>query len=173
MDGMSSVKPATNVTVITDGNVFVTEGLGAGTIMKYADWLILAYSEPIVVSVPIPTSAMKNSLSDIGTKFKWILNEETYRVAIQTADGVLQVKSVTDGGGDVHNDACDCNRCLYNTSGRLPLTTPMQEGTLKQRNDKITDKQCKHCRVPFVNGNGQNCGCGARAFSRCLSPKSV
>jgi hypothetical protein len=122
MDGMSSVKPATNVTVITDGNVFVTEGLGAGTIMKYADWLILAYSEPIVVSVPIPTSAMKHSLSDIGTKFKWILNEETYRVAIQTADGVLQVKSVTDGGGDVHNDACYCNRCLYNTSGRLPLT---------------------------------------------------
>jgi hypothetical protein len=129
---MESVKPATSVTVITDGNVFVTGGLGAGTIMKYADWLILTDSEPIMVTqpssqpssqpgfTPIPGYTPLSRQLAIGTKFKWILNEETYRVAIQTAKGVLQVKSVTDGGGDVHSDACDCDRCLYST-GRLPL----------------------------------------------------
>ena len=115
----SSVNPATKVTVITDGNVFVLEGLGAGTIMKYADWLILAGLEPIPMTTPLPL-ALPTSAIDIGTKFKWMLNEETYRVAIQTADGVLQVKSVTDGAGDVHGDACYCDRCLYSTA-RLPL----------------------------------------------------
>ncbi len=115
------MKAATHVTVITDGNVFVTEGLGAGTIMKYADWFILAGQEPIPLAsmtpkLPITTT----SAIDIGTKFKWILNEETYRVAIQTKEGVLQVKSVMDGAGDVHSDACCCDRCLYGT-GRLPL----------------------------------------------------
>jgi hypothetical protein len=113
----SSVNPATKVTVITDGNVFVLEGLGAGTIMKYADWLIIAGLEPIPMTTPLP---VPTHTIDIGTKFKWMLNEETYRVAIQTADGVLQVKSVTDGAGDVHGDACYCVRCLYST-GRLPL----------------------------------------------------
>ena len=29
-------------TVVTDGNVMITYGLGAGTIIKLADWLILA-----------------------------------------------------------------------------------------------------------------------------------
>jgi hypothetical protein len=45
-------------------------------------------------------------------KLKWVLNEETYRVARRMADGrVLQVKSVTDGGGDCHNDDCRCVPC--------------------------------------------------------------
>lgn len=112
-----TIHPATSVTVITDGNVFVTAGIGAGTIMKYVDWLILAGGKPIPSSTPVPYFTSQPSA--IGTKFKWILNEETYRVAIQTANGVLQVKSVTDGGGEVHDDACYCNRCLYST--RLPL----------------------------------------------------
>lgn len=39
----------------------------------------------------------------IGTKFRWsdLYNDETYRVAIVTKEGILQVKSVTDGGGEV------------------------------------------------------------------------
>jgi len=39
----------------------------------------------------------------IGTKFRWsdLYNDETYRIAIVTKKGFLQVKSVTDGGGDV------------------------------------------------------------------------
>jgi len=38
----------------------------------------------------------------IGTKFKWILDDETYRVAIVTKQGVCQVKAVTEGGGDCY-----------------------------------------------------------------------
>ena len=42
----------------------------------------------------------------IGTKFKWISSDddETYRVAIKTRDGVCQVKAVTQGGGDCYFD---------------------------------------------------------------------
>lgn len=35
-------------------------------------------------------------------KLKWIGDENNYRVAVETANGlILQVKSVTDGGGEV------------------------------------------------------------------------
>ena len=57
-----------------------------------------------------------------GTKLKWILNQETYRVAIVTKKGVLQVKSVTDGGGDCHDAGCSCVPCseIALSGGRLP-----------------------------------------------------
>jgi hypothetical protein len=49
-------------------------------------------------------------------KLKWILDENTYRVAVETANGlILQVKSVTDGGGDVIEGT---ERCI---NGRYPL----------------------------------------------------
>ena len=38
----------------------------------------------------------------IGTKLKWFLDDETYRVAIVTKDGVCQVKAITEGGGDCY-----------------------------------------------------------------------
>jgi len=47
----------------------------------------------------------------VGTKIKWILNSETYRVAIQTDRGFLEVKAVIDGGGVCHNDDCLCTPC--------------------------------------------------------------
>lgn len=40
----------------------------------------------------------------IGTKLKWILDDETYRVAIITKDGICQVKAITEGGGDCYYD---------------------------------------------------------------------
>jgi hypothetical protein len=57
---------------------------------------------------------MKERIIDhpIGTKLKWVLNEETYRVAIVKKNGILQVKSVTDGAGDCHED-CGCARCHH------------------------------------------------------------
>lgn len=47
------------------------------------------------------------------TKLKWVSidNPETYRVAIVTKKGILQVKSVTDGGGECHEDNCPCAPC--------------------------------------------------------------
>jgi hypothetical protein len=45
-------------------------------------------------------------------KIKWVLNDETYRIARKLPDGrVLQVKSVTDGGGDCHDNGCTCKTC--------------------------------------------------------------
>lgn len=40
----------------------------------------------------------------IGTKLKWLSNEddETYRIAVVTRDGICQVKSITEGGGDCY-----------------------------------------------------------------------
>ena len=40
----------------------------------------------------------------IGTKLKWVSDEdeETYRVAVITKDGVCQVKAITEGGGDCY-----------------------------------------------------------------------
>jgi hypothetical protein len=40
----------------------------------------------------------------IGTKLKWISSEddETYRVAIVTKDGICQVKAITEGEGDCY-----------------------------------------------------------------------
>jgi len=42
----------------------------------------------------------------IGTKLKWISNDdnETYRVAIVTKDGICQVKAITGGGADCYFD---------------------------------------------------------------------
>ena len=47
-------------------------------------------------------SSMITNLSpkSIGYKMKWLLNQDTYRVAIITKNGVLQVKSVTEGNSD-------------------------------------------------------------------------
>jgi hypothetical protein len=49
----------------------------------------------------------------VGTKYKWTHkdNPETYRVAIQTKNGVLQVKSVNDGVAEVHETFCTCAPC--------------------------------------------------------------
>jgi len=40
------------------------------------------------------------------TKLKWILNENTYRVAVVTKVGVLQVKSVIDSQPELHENSC-------------------------------------------------------------------
>jgi hypothetical protein len=114
-----TIKPASSVTVITDGNVFVTGGIGAGTIMKYVDWFILAGGKPLRVSTPIPGLPIEET-APIGTKFKWSQGIDTYRIAIQKEDGLLQVKSVTDGGGEVHPSTCrDCTPCR-----ELAMTPP-------------------------------------------------
>lgn len=117
-----TIKPATSVTVITGGNVFVTGGLGAGIIMKYVDWLILAGGKPIRVSTPIP-GLPADEPTPIGTTFEWRMGRETYRIAVKTDNGLLQVKSVTDGGGYCHDDNCECVPCwnYRNMSGVKPL----------------------------------------------------
>ena len=57
-------------------------------------------------AIPTKKAPAIPSKVPIGTKFKWISSEddETYRVAIKTRDGVCQVKAVTEGGGDCYFD---------------------------------------------------------------------
>ena len=72
-----------------------------------------AYAAPMI-------SAVQQNPAVIGAKFRWTLNPETYRVAIMTAKGLLQVKSVTDGGGEVHPTTCrECTPCR-----ELAMTPP-------------------------------------------------
>lgn len=74
----------------------------------------------------------------VGTKLKWVLNEETYRVAIVTKKGVLQVKSVQDGCGECHDNDCACGPCwehLHNAPWRpqLPLKKTLFENEAEWR----------------------------------------
>ena len=58
------------------------------------------------------------------TKLKWVskTNPETYRVAIVTKKGILQVKAVNDGKGECHETGCKCVPCqeIALSGGRLP-----------------------------------------------------
>jgi hypothetical protein len=132
--------------VLTDGMVMATIFVGSVPschYMKIADWTVLATmqtpppptpEQPIKEEDPVYFSYYEDTkIKNIpayteryeGTKFKWILDKNNYRVAIQTKKGVLQVKSVTDGGGDVHTH-CNCIPCWeYHSNApwrpRLPL----------------------------------------------------
>ena len=130
-DGLGSA------TVLTDDKVMVTKGLGLGQIMKVVDWIILAHGARIVEEY-IPLDEMVSQLEPVtgnlevsvamatpvatpepvtktplvnGSKLRWTLNQETYRIAIQTDKGVLQVKSVTNGAGECHDGDCSCVPC--------------------------------------------------------------
>jgi hypothetical protein len=72
--------------------------------------------------------ARVSSLRDERTKLKWISNSdpETYRVAVVTKDGVLEVKRVTNGGGYCHDTTtCKCVPCAeIRLSTRLGAPRP-------------------------------------------------
>ena len=137
---LSHTDATRRATVLTGDNVMVTGGLGYGQMMKLADWIILADGAKIqeeyiplpkegdahsasgaeYIPVPAASAPLHDAASDItpappppaiGTRFHWTLGPETYRVAIMTAKGLLQVKSVTDGAGEVHPATCECLPC--------------------------------------------------------------
>lgn len=57
----------------------------------------------------------------IGDKLKWELNDETYRIAVFTKKGVIEVKNVEDGGAAVHKNDCTCSPCSdYKMVPRAP-----------------------------------------------------
>jgi hypothetical protein len=105
----------------------------------------------------------------VGTKFKWThkTNPETYRVAIQTKNGILQVKAVTDGRLHVHEE-CTCGPCWEFENNapwrpKKPLTKtffadyeafdatlPMNQGKMVITSAPITDKALKAlCMKPL------------------------
>jgi hypothetical protein len=76
-------------------------------------------SLPVASAAPLPTASAAPPPA-IGSKLRWTLSPETYRVAIMTAKGLLQVKSVTDGAGEVHPTTCrECGPCR-----QLAMTPP-------------------------------------------------
>ena len=128
---LSHTNGTARATMLTGENVMVTAGLGCGQMMKLADWIILADGAPIQEAALSTQQAEANIAhasamwatayaqqnSVVGTKFRWTLNPENYRVAIMTAKGVLQVKSVTDGLVD-----CDTT---HTVGGSYPLIKAM------------------------------------------------
>jgi len=64
----------------------------------------------------------------IGTKLKWISNDndQTYRVAIVTKDGICQVKAITEGDGDCYFDS-QANR-YYLTKRTFDSEASWREG---------------------------------------------
>ena len=77
-----------------------------GQVINLVDWFTLVKkveNEPLHALPPLPRA--------VGSKLRWTLNDETYRIAVQTKKGILQVKSVTDGAGECHDDSCSCVAC--------------------------------------------------------------
>ena len=122
---LSHTDATCRATVLTGENVMVTVGLGSGQMMKLADWIILADGARIQEEfIPLADTASNMTPTPppapVGSKFRWTLDANTYRVAIMTAKGLLQVKSVTDGAGEVHPTTCrECRPCK-----ELAMTPP-------------------------------------------------
>jgi hypothetical protein len=131
--------------VLTNDKVAVKTGIFAGQFISLDDWKIL-YEPPAVAdklvdaeqaeskAQPLVESKPAHEKRAIGTKMKWVLTPETYRVAIQTDKGILQVKSVTDGAGECHETGCKCAPCeafatrlLHTPWNRLPLKKTLFE----------------------------------------------
>lgn len=135
--------------MLTEGNVMVTMVNGAPwrQMMKLTDWLILADGQQVseeFIPVPKEDTAPPASPAPIGTKFRWTLTPETYRVAIMTAKGVLQVKSITDGGGEVHETGCACVPC---SDYRMVPRPPWQQ-TLPLKKKMFADEAVWRASLP-------------------------
>lgn len=125
---------ATNkATVLTNGNVMVTLGLGVGQMMTLEDWRILADGATIVEErAAVPVASQPPAAP--GSKFRWTLDANNYRVAIMTAKGLLEVKSVVNGETDFKktlfpNEAAWRASLPLNDSGITELSDPLAEKT--------------------------------------------
>ena len=103
-----------NAIVVTNDKVAVTTGVFAGQFISLEDWNILS-----CVAEKTPVIELADPVRAIGTKMKWTFSPSTYRIAIQTAKGVLQVKSVTDCSPEYHDAECTCTPCR-----ELAMTPP-------------------------------------------------
>jgi hypothetical protein len=87
--------------VLNDDYVFITWGIGIYQRMPLADWRIIIGDEPVREEyLPLPAIAeVPEPPEPIGTKRVWRIDDadalpfSNYCVAIQTKDGVLQVKN--------------------------------------------------------------------------------
>jgi len=84
-------------TVVTDGNVMITFGLGAGTIIKLADWLLLSRGEKVheAFTALNPADSVPITIVKQTEREKWEASAETDERGIKhyscgcTSDGLL------------------------------------------------------------------------------------
>jgi len=62
----------------------------------------------------------------VGTKFKWVLNDQTYRIAIVTKTGVLQVKAVTDNVEELDEEST-LNKPAWNWNYAFQRTQKLKQ----------------------------------------------
>jgi hypothetical protein len=159
---LRSVDGKETATVLTNGNVMAFANGGAWRqMMSLEDWKCLAGDilmvperscsiETLVATQsiqpeaavpaaqeqePVPAAPLQEPFPKrpVGTKLRWVLDEETYRIAIVVANGILQVKSVIDGEGDCNdNFRCFRNRLkktFYTTEEEWRASLPL-DGTI-------------------------------------------
>lgn len=163
---------SSSCTVLNDDYVFVSSGLGANQRMPLADWRIIIGDEPMredflplepvaasstpepvaVSSTPAPAAATASTA--VGTKWVWsatIQPLQNYCVAIQTKDGVLQVKKVSNHGGY----GVELARKMFPTYGAW-LATLSSEGSVAETlpQDILSDLQRrkKHSAEKLADG---------------------
>jgi len=155
-------------TVLTEGNVMVTMADGAAwrQMMRLEDWLILADGQKIQEEfIPLPKEGAVRSavggefiplpkaeaagrhaaaaqVYDVGTKLKWKKDDNTFRVAIVTGKGVLQVKSMTP-------DSLEYTRKMFPTAEAWIATLPGQEGNISVTRPDITTSVQKRLEEPL------------------------
>lgn len=169
---LSHTDATRRATVLTGDNVMVTAGLGYGQMMKLADWIILADGARIQEEfIPLPKEGDAHSASGaeftplpaasapisapstpvptpppapVGSKFRWTLDTNTYRVAIMTVKGLLQVKSVTGGASEVHPTTCrECRPCR-----ELAMTPPAPWARRPLKRDMFADEAAWRASLP-------------------------
>jgi hypothetical protein len=124
--------------------------------------------EPVPGPVPEPVAAVAQEPAaplpkrPVGSKLRWVHDEETYRIAIVVANGILQVKSVIDGEGDCNpNFSSFRNRLkktFYTTEeewrASLPLggtisvsEVPVKEVFVAGPHVEVAEKLCKRYKI--------------------------
>ena len=134
-------------TVLTNGNIMVTRGLGAGSMMKLEDWQILAdgaqiYEDFIPVAAALSTPPAPPAV--VGAKFRWTLDANNYRVAIMTAKGLLEVKSVINGETSL-------KKTLFADEAAWRATVPLNGTTELSLPAKLANTQRAEEAFPRLN----------------------
>jgi hypothetical protein len=102
-------RPPSYATVVTDGNVMITGGLGAGTIIKLADWLILANGEEIhEACTPLPPTVL-NQMAEAKSVAKPVAEP----VAEPVSKPKSEVKLITSLECGCRSDGLLCDTHLY------------------------------------------------------------
>ena len=164
-------------TVLTGGFVFVSSGLGSNQRMPLEDWQIIVGGETVredylplepavqpleltqaeAAEKPLPPSPQpEQPVAAIGTKFRWdaaVFPAWNYRVAIQTKNGLLQVKAVSAPPNEAHEFEIDTSRKMFDTYEAWVASLPQGTVTKTLPEDILSalERRKKHCATLLEN----------------------